>query len=153
MIYNPDYTEDLWNCIKDIQLLKNDLKKNEEEITTKIITHLKEKHKLKVVKGVPEGFLRFAPDIVYDEGKVGVEIKLAKQLFDNNNGSKEIQRLFGQTYYYCNRKDSPYKYFYAGYGLLVLIIGELKYEDDEKMKEIKRTVDKIGASFAYVVIK
>jgi len=153
MIYNPNFKDDLLNYLKDVPFIKNDLKKNEEKITTKIIKHLKEKHRIKVAKGTAEGLLYFAPDIVYDEDKVGVEIKLAKKLLDKKNGNQAIQRLFGQTYYYYNRRKSSYKYFYAGNGLLILVIGELKFESDERIKEIKKVVEKIGASFKYMTVK
>ncbi|MBI4946655.1 MAG: hypothetical protein HY840_09665 [Bacteroidetes bacterium] len=123
---------------------KNYLKgKDEPAISKMVFQHLKD-HGLKVTNEKQIGFLKFYIDIDYNDGSAGVEVKLADKLIKDTG---EIQRLLGQTYYYTNHYKDVVNV------VMILVIGEKNLELDPKIKEIKKHIENIGATFLYFPTK
>ncbi len=139
------YIGDIIDNLKDLSISKEAAEGKREKTISKIIfDHLKNKG-LKVVIEKQKGFLKFVIDIDYEDGKAGIEIKLAKRLISEGIGNSEIQRLFGQIYYYTkNYKNiSPV--------VLVIVVGDKSYEKDPKIKAIKEFIEnKMEAKFHYI---
>lgn len=78
-------------------------------------------------------------DIDLEEGKLGIEIKLAEMLRKSN----ERNRLLGQIDLYLERKYSPKQ-------LLILIIGNQEYEQSTNIQEIKRMIENKKVCMHYI---
>jgi len=85
------------------------------------------------------GFLGLKCDIDLHDGKVGIEVKLAKELTTSG-----IERLFGQVLYYSRR---TYKN-----NLIVLIVGTKK-EFTRIIEEIEDILNEIGVEFIYLEVQ
>jgi len=130
--------------LEDFLITKRDLKG--KEISKRIFEHLKNKG-LKVTNHKQIGFLKFHIDIDYKDGNAGVEIILADKLVNDTGNNSEIQKLFGQTYYYTkNYKDIVNV-------VMILVIGEKYLEKDPRIKEIKKHIEALGATFKYFSTK
>ncbi len=87
------------------------------------------------------GYLGLKVDIDVDNGDIGIEIKLAKQL---QNSAANIQRLFGQVVYYSEKKYDD--------ALVVLIIGSKKLKEEPFMKELTEFLEeKLDVTVVYLV--
>ena len=82
------------------------------------------------------GFLALRIDIDINDGQVGIELKLAKELNSSN-----IERLLGQVLYYSKRKYKE--------NLIVLIVGNEK-EYDQTIRELKSIIIEQGVKFFYL---
>ena len=82
------------------------------------------------------GFLALRIDIDINDGQVGIELKLAKEL-----NSSSIERLLGQVLYYSKRKYKE--------NLIVLIVGNEK-EYDQTIRELKSIIIEQGVKFFYL---
>lgn len=84
------------------------------------------------------GFLGLKCDIDLHDGKVGIEVKLAKLLTTSS-----IERLFGQSLYYSRR---TYKQ-----NLIVLIVGTEK-QYNRILDEVSDILNEIGVKFIYLQV-
>ena len=82
------------------------------------------------------GFMALKIDIDINDGQVGIELKLAKELNSSN-----IERLLGQVLYYSKRKYKE--------NLIVLIVGNEK-EYDQTIRELKSIIIEQGVKFFYL---
>jgi hypothetical protein len=85
------------------------------------------------------GFLHLKIDIDINDGQVGIELKMAKELNSSN-----IERLLGQVLYYSKRKYKE--------NLIVLIVGTEK-EYDQTIRELKSIIIEQGVKFYYLNVK
>jgi len=84
------------------------------------------------------GYLGLRVDIDINDGQVGIELKLAKELTTTN-----IERLFGQVIYYSKRvyKDK----------LIVVIVGTDK-EYTQIVKEVEKFIGELQVKFIYLKV-
>src|ERR1035437_1929306 len=115
--------------LEGFSITKHDLKG--KGISKNIFKHLKSKG-LKVTNHKQLGFLKFYIDIDYKDGCAGVEIILADKLVNDSGNNGEVQKLFGQTYYYTKHYKDIVNV------VMILVIGEKNLEKDPKIKEIDR---------------
>jgi len=85
------------------------------------------------------GNLGLKVDVDVNES-VGIEIKLAKQI---ESSTANMMRLFGQAVYYSRRK-------YGKENMLVLIVGNEKYKNSERFKELFKYLEKEDISYYYL---
>jgi hypothetical protein len=78
-------------------------------------------------------------DIDLGDGRLGIEIKLAKFLKKSN----ERNRLLGQVDLYKERKYKPEN-------ILILLVGVAELERDDSIMEVKKILDDKGVSFFYL---
>ncbi len=85
------------------------------------------------------GYIGLKVDVDLADGKVGLEIKLAKQL-----NTACIERLFGQVLYYSRRtyKDN----------LIVVVVGQEK-EYTQILREVETIIEEQGVRFHYLVVR
>jgi hypothetical protein len=105
---------------------------DEKNIQKKVSDYLDEHFTNKVHREYNVGgFLGLKIDIDINDGKVGVEIKILKNL-----SSSAYERLLGQVIYYKKRKYDE--------NLIILIVGT-STEYKENVQKIKELADIIGA--------
>lgn len=80
-------------------------------------------------------------DIDINQGKVGIELKLAKSLKNSN----ERNRLLGQLDLYLTRK-------YSEKNLLLVIVGEVSEENTVLMEELKTIIKQKRITFFYLKV-
>lgn len=90
------------------------------------------------------GNMQLKSDIDLFNGKVGIELKLAKQLLGKTS-SQNIERLFGQVIYYSKLKYEN--------NLIVLVVGTETEEKDARIKEINKFLDSLGLGISFVYKK
>ena len=85
------------------------------------------------------GFLGLKIDIDINDGKVGVEIKILKNL-----NSSSYERLLGQAIYYKKRKYDE--------NLIILIVGtNSEYKENvQKIKELSDIIEDLDVKFLYL---
>lgn len=141
------YLGNIMEALSSFSISKGLVKSKGETYVSKIIfQHLKTKG-LRVSNEKQIGFLKFYIDIDYDNQSAGVEVKLAHQLIADTGNTGEIQRLFGQIYYYTKNYTNLLPV------VMVLVVGEEKLKKDPKIKEIKKHIERMGALFEYFVAK
>ena len=135
-------TDDVIEVLEDINISPNQIK-TEKTVENIILKKLREEF-----EGVHQqynigGYLGFKSDIDIGDGRIGIELKLAKSL---NNSSSNVQRLFGQVIYYQNR-------IYTEDNLIVVIIGSPKYKEEPFMSEIIGFLEDLNVEVCYIETK
>ena len=113
--------------------------KSERTVEGLVVDHLKKKYKRVHSQYSVGGNLGLKVDVDVNES-VGIEIKLAKQI---ESSTANMMRLFGQAVYYSRRK-------YGKENMLVLIVGNEKYKNSERFKELFKYLDKEDISWYYL---
>lgn len=130
--------EEVLLILSEIEVRKTQYttEKNVENIVSKVLNahfgYLKQQYHI-------GGYLGLKVDIDLGDGKVGIEVKLAKDLT-----TTAIQRLFGQVLYYSRR---VYKS-----NLIVLIVGTEKQET-QIIKEVQSIIAEQGIHYLYLKVK
>jgi hypothetical protein len=75
-------------------------------------------------------------DLDIGNGKVGIELKLARKLKSRN----EVNRLIGQTTMYKNRK-------YSQNNLIILLVGNTQTYQQPYVQELKQVIEKEALFF------
>lgn len=141
------YLGDIKESLSDFKITKSQLKGKEEGVITKmIIKHLKEKG-LKVTHERQVGFLKFYVDIDCYDGKACVEVKLTSKLINTSGNTSEIQRLFGQVYYYVQNYKNVVPV------VMALVVGEASLENDPRLADVKKYIERMGAKYMYLPTK
>ena len=113
--------------------------KSERTVEGLVVDHLKKKYKRVHSQYSVGGNLGLKVDVDVNES-VGIEIKLAKQI---DSSTANMMRLFGQAVYYSRRK-------YGKENMLVLIVGNEKYKNSERFKELFKYLEKEDISYYYL---
>ena len=113
--------------------------KSERTVEGLVVDHLKKKYKRVHSQYSVGGNLGLKVDVDVNES-VGIEIKLAKQI---ESSTANMMRLFGQAVYYSRRK-------YGKENMLVLIVGNEKYKNSERFKELFKYLEKEDISYYYL---
>lgn len=129
-----------WLAI-NLQMTKKDYT-TEKNVENVIFEQLKSLDKNKNVHNQYSvgGFLSLKIDFDLYDGKVGIELKLAKELLKS---STNVERLLGQILYYSKRK--------YGSSIIVLIVGT-KEEYNAIIKEIEDIVYSLRLTFVYKIV-
>ena len=88
-----------------------------------------------------EGFNAKQIDFDLGKGKVGIEVKLAREAIKEANWD----RALGQLGKYAKKK-------YTDDNLIVLIAGTEKEKDSQKLKEFQKDIEENGVKYTYVII-
>ena len=113
--------------------------KSERTVEGLVVDHLKKKYKRVHSQYSVGGNLGLKVDVDVNES-VGIEIKLAKQI---ESSTANMMRLFGQAVYYSRRK-------YGKENMFVLIVGNEKYMNSERFKELFKYLEKEDISYYYL---
>jgi len=116
--------------------------KSERTVENLVVEHLKKGFKRVHSQYSVGGNLGLKVDVDINES-VGIEIKLAKQI---ESSTANMMRLFGQAVYYSRRK-------YGKENMLVLIVGNEKYKNSERFKELFKYLEAEEISYYYLKTK
>jgi hypothetical protein len=141
------YLDTISEALEGFSLSKNLSKgKDEPTISKAVYRHLRNKG-LRVSYDKQVGFLKFLVDIDYDDGRACIEVKLADKLVNDTGKTGEVQRLFGQIFYYTRSYPNILPV------VMALVIGDKSLAADPKIKEIKKCIESLGAEFKYLPTK
>ena len=113
--------------------------KSERTVEGLVVEHLKKKYKRVHSQYSVGGNLGLKVDVDVNES-LGIEIKLAKQI---ESSTANMMRLFGQAVYYSRRK-------YGKENMLVLIVGNERYKNSERFKELFKYLEKEYITYYYL---
>jgi hypothetical protein len=89
-----------------------------------------------------EGFNAKAIDFDLGQGKIGIEVKLAREAIKEANWD----RALGQLGKYAKKK-------YSNKNLIVIVAGMQSEKDDHKLKEFKKDIEDNNAIYHFITIK
>jgi hypothetical protein len=138
-LFNNVSRDSVFETLENFKIKKVDY--TDEKNIQKVVSDYLDKHFTNKVHREYNvgGFLGLKIDIDINDGKVGVEIKILKNL-----NSSSYERLLGQAIYYKKRKYDE--------RLIILIVGtNSEYKENvQKIKELSDIIEDLDVKFLYL---
>jgi hypothetical protein len=138
-LFNSVSRDSVFETLENFKIKKVDY--TDEKNIQKVVSDYLDKHFTNKVHREYNvgGFLGLKIDIDINDGKVGVEIKILKNL-----NSSSYERLLGQVIYYKKRKYDE--------RLIILIVGtNSEYKENvQKIKELSDIIEDLDVKFLYL---